>query len=168
MEKGNIKSMIHCYQLTHQQQCMSKVRQRERHHPPPRWQATDSAPHLCGSEGNKSENQDLWVVPDPLPRWLAWEWQDNAILQANPFSNQLTRHHDETMVRNWAFTRLCSQLGWDEPKSHLETCPMHKCVVSVKFYGGIYTEGTFSKSLITFYFSQCKHLRLLVCMAKYS
>ena len=28
---------------------------------------------------------------DPLPRWLAWEWQDNAILQANPFSYQLTR-----------------------------------------------------------------------------
>ena len=38
---------------------MSKVRQREKHHPPPRWQATDSVPHLCGSEGNKSEIQVL-------------------------------------------------------------------------------------------------------------
>ena len=83
--------MIHCYQLTHQQQCMSKGRQRERYHRQPGWLATDSAPHHCGSEGNKSKNQVWRIASDPLPRWLTWEWQDNAILQANPFSYQLTR-----------------------------------------------------------------------------
>ena len=31
------------------------------------------------------------MASDPLPRWLAWGWQDSAILQANPFSYQLTR-----------------------------------------------------------------------------
>ena len=68
--------MIHCYQLTHQQQCMSKGRQRERYHRQPGWLATDSAPHLCGSEGNKSKNQVWRIASDPLPRWLTWEWQD--------------------------------------------------------------------------------------------
>ena len=83
--------MIRCYQLTHQQQCMSKGRQRERYHRQPGWLATDSAPHHCGSEGNKSKNQVWRLASDPLPLWLTWEWQDNAILQANPFSYQLTR-----------------------------------------------------------------------------
>ena len=57
--------MLHCYQLTHQQQCLCKVRKRERHHPPPGWQATDSAPHHCGSEGDMSKNQVNWWRPTP-------------------------------------------------------------------------------------------------------
>ena len=84
-------AIVHCCQLSRQQQCMSRGRQRERYHRQTGWQATDSAPHLCGSEGNKSKNQVWRVVSDPLPRWLAWEWQDNVIFQANPFSYQLTR-----------------------------------------------------------------------------
>ena len=31
---------------------------------------------------------------------------------------------------DWAYTKLCSQLGWDEPSSHLETYPIYKGILS--------------------------------------
>ena len=48
--------------------------------------------HICGAEGVGSKNQPWAGSAWPL-LWLTWEWQDYAILQANPFSNQLSQHH---------------------------------------------------------------------------
>ena len=47
--------------------------------------------HLCGAEGVGSKNQP-WANSAWPPQWLTWELQDYAILQANPFSNQLSQH----------------------------------------------------------------------------
>ena len=48
--------------------------------------------HFCGAEGVGSKNQS-WARSAWPPLWLTWEWQDYAVLQANPFSNQLSQHH---------------------------------------------------------------------------
>ena len=63
--------------------------------------------HICGAEGVGSKNQP-WANSAWLPLRLTWEWQDYAILQANPFSNQLTQHH--IWGKMWFgldFARIC-------------------------------------------------------------
>ena len=48
--------MVHCCQLTHQQQCMSKG-EAEGEIPPTTWvTGLRQCTHLCGSEGDKSKN----------------------------------------------------------------------------------------------------------------
>ena len=86
-----VSEMIHCYWLAHQQQYKSKEKERETlsdiwvsHH--------RQCSHLYGAEGVGSKNQP-WANSTWPPQWLTWEWQDYAILQANPFSNHLSQHH---------------------------------------------------------------------------
>ena len=97
----------------------------------PKGEAEGETPTAAWVTGHRQCPPPLWVwrqqvqepglrvASDPLPRWLAWEWQDNAILQANPFSNQLTWHHDGTLggiglkpgfVLGWAGT---NQVPWN-------------------------------------------------------
>ena len=94
---------------------------------PPRRQATDRAPTSLGLRVSCPRTRcNGWPeASDPLLQWLTWELQDNAVLQANPVSYQLTRYHmDKDVTFGLGCTRLYSRLGWDKPDSHLETCPI--------------------------------------------
>ena len=98
----------------------AEARQRERHDAIAGWTATDSAPTSVGLRVSVEEPA-IRTASDPLPSlWRTWEWQDHVILQANPFSNQLTQHHNvKNVVRIGLTPGICSRLGWDEPRPHL-------------------------------------------------
>ena len=98
--------MIHWYWLTTSNNA-SPERWRERHWPLCVWATTDSAPTSVGLRVLAPRTSRERTVPDP-PLRLTWEWQDYALLQANPFSNQLTQHH--IWWKMWFgldFTRIC-------------------------------------------------------------
>ena len=69
----------------------SLKKRKERHCPLSGWATTDSAPTSVGLKVLAPRTSRKRTVPDPS--LLTWEWQDYAILQANPVSNQLSQHH---------------------------------------------------------------------------
>ena len=87
-----VSEMIYCYWLAHQQQCKSEE-EKEGETLSVIWVSHHrQCSHFCGAESVGSKNQP-WASRAWPPLWLTWEWQDYAILQANPFSNQLSQHH---------------------------------------------------------------------------
>ena len=67
--------------------------QREKHDHDSWVNWVDSDPASVGLRVSVEEPA-IWIASDPLPSlWWTWEWQYDVILQANPFSNQLTQHH---------------------------------------------------------------------------